>query len=39
MSLLNLGRFTNVETYRMGDKHIILYEDHRTIFNVLWLAE
>ena len=37
-NLSNLSQYANFETYPYGEKHIILYDDHRCILTVLFEA-
>lgn len=36
--LYNLNRYANIQTFRFGDKTIVLYDDHRCILTVLFEA-
>ena len=35
-SIYGLSNHTNIEVYSFHDKYIILYDDHRSILNVLF---
>lgn len=37
--LYELSYRTNINTYTFRDKHIILYDDHRTLLNILFEAK
>lgn len=38
-SIYGLSNHTNIEVYSFQDKYIILYDDHRTILNILFEAK